>query len=111
MGCRNGKSKLITKSGHKSSTIATSIKGSIGEYKVIIDYLSKGYHVAKAVDPQCPFDLVVVDKKGKASLIDVKTNTYRKRVAKPHYSKVINRCPTDAQKKLNIKLVMIDYEN
>ena len=69
MGCRNGKSKLITKSGHKSSTIATSIKGSIGEYKVIIDYLSKGY-----------------------------------------YSKVINRCPTDAQKKLNIKLVMIDYE-
>ena len=53
----------------------------------------------------------MVDKKGKASLIDVKTNTYRKRVAKPHYSKVIGRCPTDAQKKLNIKLVMIDYEN
>ena len=110
MGCRNDKSKLITKSGHKSSKLATSVKGSIAEHRVIIDFLKKGFYVAKSVDPQCPFDLVVVDKKGKISLIDVKTNTYRKKLKKPHYKKTIGRCPTKLQKKLKIKLVMIDYE-
>ena len=109
MGCRNDKSKLITKSGHKSSTIATSIKGSIGEYKVIIDYLSKGYHVAKAVDPQCPFDLVAVSPDGKIQLLDIKTNTYRKHI-KP-YRRKIWRSPTAKQKKLGIKIKLVDHGN
>ena len=54
-----------------------SIKGSIGEHKMIVDLLGKGYHVAKAVDPQCPFDLVAVTPAGEIKLIDVKTPSYR----------------------------------
>ena len=110
MGCRNGKSKLITKSDNKSIKLTTSIKGSIGEYQEVINFLRKGFYVAKAVDPQCPFDLVVVDKKGKIILLDVKSNTYRKKIKKPHYSKKIGRGRTELQKKLNIKLLMIDHE-
>ena len=37
-----------------------SIKGTVGEHKIIIQLLEEGYHVAKAVDPHCPFDLVAV---------------------------------------------------
>jgi len=110
MGCRNDKFKLITKSSGQPNKLTTSVKGSIGEYKVIIDYLKKNFYVAKAVDPQCPFDLVVVDRKGNATLLDVKSNTYRKKLKKPHYKKTIGRGRTELQKKLNIKLLMIDHE-
>tara|TARA_B100000989_G_scaffold162370_1_gene121278 strand:- start:41 stop:376 length:336 start_codon:yes stop_codon:yes gene_type:complete len=110
MGCRNDKFKLITKSNRQSSKLTTSVKGSVGEYQEVINFLLKGYYVAKAVDPQCPFDLVVVDKKGKITLLDVKSNTYRKKLKKPHYKKAIGRGRTELQKKLNIKLLMIDPE-
>ena len=53
-----------------------SIKGSIGEHKMIVDLLGKGYHVAKAVDPQCPFDLVAVTPTGEIKLIDLNTNRF-----------------------------------
>ena len=50
-----------------------SIKGTVGEHKVIVQLLEDGYHVAKAVDPHCPFDLVAVGEEGDVKLIDVKT--------------------------------------
>ena len=34
-----------------------TIKGTIGEHKAIIQLMEDGYHVAKAVDPHCPFDI------------------------------------------------------
>jgi hypothetical protein len=51
----------------------TSIKGTVGEYEAIAKLTKEGYFVAKAVDPSCPFDIVLVDKNGKIQLIDIKT--------------------------------------
>ena len=86
-----------------------TIKGTIGEHRVIIKLLKEGYHVARAVDPQSPFDLVAVSPEGKVRLIDVKTKSYRKNV-KPTWNKAreIYRVLTNIQKKLNVELRMID---
>jgi hypothetical protein len=49
-------------------TIKT-IKGVCSELIAAKEFLKKGYYVARSLDPQCPFDIVVVNKKGKASFI------------------------------------------
>ena len=87
-----------------------TIKGSIGEHKAIIQLLSDGYHVAKAVDPHCPFDIVAVGEDGAVKLIDVKTITMRKNI-KPTWSiksKRVNRVLTNIQKKMGVELMMVD---
>tara|TARA_R110000868_G_C10445885_1_gene725852 strand:- start:234 stop:509 length:276 start_codon:yes stop_codon:yes gene_type:complete len=87
-----------------------TIKGSIGEHKAIIQLLADGYHVAKSVDPHCPFDIVAVGEDGDVKLIDVKTITYRKK-NKPTWtikSRRINRVLTQVQKKMGVELLMID---
>jgi len=86
-----------------------SVKGTVGEHKIIIQLLEKGYHVAKAVDPHCPFDLVAVGEKGNIKLIDVKSISYRKNT-KPNWKKAkeINRVRNDKQKKMNVELIMVD---
>jgi len=59
---------------------------------------------------------VIVDKNGKIQLIDIKTKTYRQYKKgkslkhKPKKSCLIYRCPTAQQKKLGVKLMMVDYE-
>lgn len=94
----------------------TSIKGTVGEYEAIAKLTRQGYYVAKSVDPACPFDIVIVGKNGKIQLLDIKTNTYRKHRKgeslkdKPKGSYKIHRSPTKEQKKLGIKLYMVDYE-
>ena len=94
----------------------TSIKGTVGEYEAIANLTRQGYFVAKAVDPACPFDIVIVDRNGKIQLIDIKTNTFRKHKKgkslkdKPKGSYRISRSPTKEQKRLNIKLKMFHYE-
>lgn len=94
----------------------TSIKGTVGEYESIARLTRQGYYVAKAVDPSCPFDIVIVDKNGKIQLIDIKTNTYRKRSRgkslkdKPKGLYKIHRSPTKQQRQLGIKLMMVDYD-
>jgi len=94
----------------------TSIKGVVGEYETIAKLTKQGFYVAKSCDPSCPFDIVIVDKDGKIQLLDIKTNTYRKTNKgkslenKPKGSYRICRTPTKEQKKLGIKLVMVDYE-
>jgi tRNA pseudouridine-54 N-methylase len=88
-----------------------SIKGTIGEHKIVIQLLKQGYHLAKAIDQQCPFDLVAVSPEGKVRLIDVKTESYRKN--KPTWSKKstkINRVLKPIQKNLNVELMMVEYE-
>jgi len=87
-----------------------SIKGTIGEHKVIVQLLEDGYHVAKSVDPHCPFDLVAVGEEGDVKLIDVKSVSYRKntKLTWTKKSKKINRVPTARQKKMKIELVMVD---
>ena len=94
----------------------TSIKGTVGEYEAIAKLTREGYYVAKSCDPACPFDIVIVDKNGKIQLIDIKTNTYYKKFRgkklkdKPKGSYKIHRSPTKQQKKLGIKLMMVDYD-
>ena len=91
----------------------TSIKGTVGEYEAIAKLTKQGFYVAKSVDPACPFYIVIVDRNGKISLLDIKTNSYRD-INNPKWdkkSKKIYRTPTDLQKELNIKLLMLDYEN
>ena len=111
-----------SKSGYKPDKLIserqkkTSIKGTVGEYETIAKLTKEGYFVAKSVDPACPFDIVIVDKNGKITLIDIKTNTFRKTNRgkslknKPKGSYRICRSPTKEQKKLGIKLIMVDYE-
>jgi len=94
----------------------TSIKGTVGEYEAIAKLTREGYYVAKSCDPACPFDIVIVDKNGKIQLIDIKTITYYKKFRgknlkdKPKGSYKIHRSPTKQQKKLGIKLMMVDYD-
>lgn len=109
MGDRNNKSKQLVKSINKSAKLSTNIKGTIGEYQEIVNLTRKGYWVAKACDPQCPFDIVAVAPDGTIQLLDIKTNTYRKHI-KP-YRRKIWRSPTAKQKKLGIKIVMVDHAN
>ena len=95
----------------------TSIKGVVGEYEAIARLTKQGFYVAKSCDPACPFDIVIVDKDGKIQLLDIKTITYRKTNKgkslkdKPKGSYKICRSPTREQKRLGIKLIMVDYEN
>ena len=80
-----------------------SIKGVVGEHKVVIQLLEDGYHVAMAVDPQCPFDLIAVDEEGQCRKYDVKTVSHRKN--KPTWTKKstkINRVPKAKQKEWNL---------
>ena len=109
MGDSNNKSKQLTQSGVKPVKLSTNIKGTIGEYQEIVNLTRKGYWVAKACDPQCPFDIVAVAPDGTIQLLDIKTNTYRKHI-KP-YKRKIWRTPTAKQKKLGIKIVMVNHGN
>ena len=94
----------------------TSIKGTVTEYEAIAKLTRQGYYVAKSCDPACPFDIVIVDKNGKIELIDIKTITYYKTLRgknlknKPKGSYKIHRSPTKQQRKLGIKLMMVDYD-
>ena len=45
--------------------ISRSIKGVCSELIAVKELLKRGYYVSRSIDPQCPFDIVVVDKKGK----------------------------------------------
>ena len=86
-------------------TISKSAKGMVAELKAIKILTKQGYWCARSLDPQSPFDIVAVDKKGKVRLIDVKVNSYRK-----VNNWRINRSLSQQQKDLNIELMMIDYE-
>jgi len=109
MGDSCNKFKFTIKLPNKHTKLSTNIKGTIGEYQEIANLTKKGYWVAKACDPQCPFDLVAVSPSGEITLLDIKTNTYRKH--KKSYRRKIWRTPTVKQKKLGIKIVMVDHGN
>ncbi len=109
MGNSNNKSKLPAKLNSKLNKLSTNIKGTIGEYQEIVNLTRQGYWVAKSCDPQCPFDLVAVSPDGNIELLDIKTNTYRKH-EKP-YRRKIWRTPTAKQKKLGIKIKLVDHGN
>ena len=119
MGSSDNKSRRSNKLSNKSSSLIserqkkTSIKGTVGEYHAISKLVKAGYYVAKSVDPACPFDIVIVDKNGKIQLLDIKTITYRYNIKgkKLKNKRKIYRSPTKEQKKLGIKLLMVNYED
>ena len=70
--------------------------------------LKQGNLVFKTIHDTGCVDLVAIDKKGKVQLYDVKTSLkYAKGKKK---GKRINRILTPLQKKLNVKLLMVDLE-
>ncbi len=109
MAFSNNKSKLLAKLPIKHTKLSTNVKGTIGEYQEIVNLTKQGYWVAKSCNPQCPFDLVAVSPDGEIQLLDIKTNTYRKNVKS--YRRKIWRSPTAKQKKLGIKIIMVDHAN
>ena len=109
MGNSNHKSKQSIKPGGKHIKLSTNVKGTISELQEVVNLTKQGYHCAIAVNPQCPFDIVAVSPEGDIHLLDIKTNTFRKNV-KP-YRRKIWRSPTAKQKKLGIKIVMVDHAN
>ena len=77
----------------------------VAELRAINLLTKQGYWCARSFDPQSPFDIVAVDKKGTVRLIDVKVNSYRKA-----NNWRINRSQSKKQKELKIEIMMIDYE-
>jgi hypothetical protein len=89
--------------------ISRSIKGVCSELKAVEEFLKKGYYVARSMDPQCPFDIIVVDKKGKTTLYDIKSVSRRK--TKSYNCKpgdTINRSVSKGQKALGVKIYYIE---
>jgi len=109
MGNSYHKSKQSIKPGVKPTKLNRSLKGVVSEYQCCVDFSKQGKWVFKAIDPQSPCDLITLDVDGKIELIDVKTNTYRKNVKS--YRRKIWRSPTAKQKKLGIKILMVDHGN
>ncbi len=109
MGDSHNKSKFTVKLPKQHTKLSTDVKGTISELQEVVNLTKKGYHCAIAVNPQCPFDIVAVSPKGEIHLLDIKTNTYRKH--KKSYRRKIWRTPTAKQKKLGIKIVMVDHGN
>jgi hypothetical protein len=89
--------------------ISRSIKGVCSELIAVKELLKRGYYVARSIDPQCPFDIIVVDKKGKTTLFDVKSVSRRK--TKSYNCKpgdTINRSVSKKQRALGVKIYYAD---
>lgn len=76
--------------------------GAASELKAAAEFMKRGFHVSRSLDPQCPFDLVVTNDKGESCLIDVKTLNKRRDGSK------INRSTTKAQKKMGIEIYEVE---
>ena len=75
-----------------------STKGTMNELRAINEFLKQGCVVCKNVEAQGPFDISVTWPGGRTELLNVKTNSFRKRDGKP-----IHRSLTTAQKALDVK--------
>ena len=86
-----------------------SRKGTIAELQAAAHFAEQGFHVAKSLDPQCPFDLVITDKKGNCCLIDVKSKSIRKSDSyKNKAGDIINRTPSQKQKNMGVEIYIHD---
>ena len=75
-----------------------STKGTVNELRAINEFLKKGCVVCKNVEAQGPFDISVTFPDGKVELLDVKTNSFRRRDGLP-----IHRSLTTAQRELGVR--------
>jgi hypothetical protein len=97
----------VNKKEDKKKMTARSIKGVCSELIAAKEFLKKGYYVARSIDPQCPFDLIVVNEKGKARLLDVKSISYRK--TKSYNCKPGDTINRSISKKQKVKEIRNDY--
>lgn len=58
----------------KSLSVSSSTVGAIGELRVSVDLMSRGFSVFRALSPTCPADLVAL-RGGICKLVEVKTVT------------------------------------
>ena len=87
------------------TTTSKSRKGTISELEAAAHFTSQGFYVAKSLDPQCPFDLVITNDKGESCLIDVKSKSVRKTDTYQNKAgDVINRSPTKLQKSMGVEI-------
>ena len=75
-----------------------STKGTVNELRAINEFLKKGCVVCKNGEAQGPFDISITWPNGKIELLDVKTNSIRRRDNRP-----IHRSLSDTQKGLGVK--------
>jgi hypothetical protein len=88
-----------------------SRKGISTELEAAVHFMKQGFYVAKSLDPQCPFDLVLTDKNGRCCLIDVKTKSIRKTSTYQNKAgDVINRSPSKRQKDMGIEIYIHEQE-
>jgi len=64
------------KQNNPTNGLPTATVGAVGELKVALDLLTKGYHVFRSVSPSAPCDLLIT-KNGSMLRVEVKT-AYRK---------------------------------
>ena len=83
--------------------VKDSTKGTMNELRAINEFLEKGCVVCKNVEAHGPFDISVTFPNGKVELLDVKTNSFRKRDGLP-----IHRSLTTAQQELGVRFYYKD---
>ena len=81
------------------------VKGKEAENLAQIYFLKNGYHVFSNVSQQGCIDMVVVNKDNEIIKVDVKSVCRRLRDGHK-----INRCRTQLQKKLDVKILYVDTD-
>ena len=93
------KARVLKADDPESGTkLKDSTKGTVNELRAINEFLKQGCVVCKNVEAQGPFDISVTFPNGKVELLDVKTNSLRKRDGLP-----IHRSLSATQKGLGVK--------
>ena len=83
-------------------------KGFISHIQAIKFLSDQGYYVFDNFSRLGPCDLIGINEHGEILLVDVKSTSTRKSGALKGY--LITRTPTDLQKKLKIRILMVDEE-
>ena len=82
------------------------MKGQWAEFTAAAWLVTKGYLIYPKHQDKAPIDLVAVHRNtGKVLKLDVKSVSYRKTGPKKGHR--INRVPSDAQKKIGVKLLYV----
>ena len=73
--CRKEHAKFIYKEKNSGLNVCSATIGAIGELRVCVDLLIKGFNVYRSVSPACSADLVIT-KEGRLYRIEVTTGYF-----------------------------------
>tara|TARA_R110001606_G_C14933366_1_gene598275 strand:+ start:84 stop:545 length:462 start_codon:yes stop_codon:yes gene_type:complete len=85
------------------------LKGDYAESLAKMHFITKGYFIFPADSAKGYIDLIVIDRDGNLTKIDVKTITYKKDTAYTRY-RIDRKAPSPQQKKDNVRLMHIDID-